>query len=129
MIKKSIKDEIKQYPNLYRYAVHFDKTKGESEKTGYLPFLVIWIRELLKQAGINDGRVPKLFDFDRYETREFFSWGHNSRYNHVFAKVVAADINFCLEVVLDIMYDMAGSGKQVIDTDAEKRVLFDMVRL
>lgn len=128
MIKKSIKDKIKQYPNLYRYAVHFDKTEGENEKAGYLPFLVVWLRELFNQAGIDDDQVPELFDFDEYETEEFFSWGHNSRYNHVFAEVVAADINFCLEVTLDIMRDMAEAGEQVIDTDAEKRILFYTVQ-
>ena len=127
MIKKSIKDKIKKYPNLYRYAVHFDKTEGESEKTGYLPFLVVWIRELFKQASIDDDQVPKLFDFDEYETEDFFSWGHNSRYSHVFSEAAAADINFCLSVVLDIISGLDEPDK-VVDTDAEKLVLFDTVQ-
>ena len=129
MIKKSIKDKIKQHPNLYRYAVHFDKTEGESEKTGYLPFLVVWIRELFKQAGVDDDQVPELFDFDEYETEDFFSWGHNSRYNHVFSEALAADINFCLGVVLDIMRGMAEAGKQVIDTDVERMILTEEVEM
>lgn len=102
-MKKSTKKKLENYPNLNRYAQHFEKTNGSSEDSGYLPYLVIWFRKLFREAGIEDDDVPSLCGFDEYEEEEFFSWGHNSRYNHVFSVWIENDIDFALSVAFSIM--------------------------
>ena len=105
MINSEIKKQLKDYPNLKKYALHFDKTGGMEEIPGYLPYLVIWFRQLFEKAGIDDGGVPELFGYDEYsdEAEDFWSWGHNSRYSNVFCGWLADDMDYTLNLAFDLM--------------------------
>lgn len=105
MIDLKIRKELKKYPNLRKYALHFDKTEGTAEKFGYLPFLVIWFRQLFQKTGIQDDEVPALFGYDdeSEDAQMFWSWGHNSRYNHIFSMWLEQDINYALMLIFDII--------------------------
>ena len=105
MIDAKIRKELKNYKNLRRYALHFDRTEGSAEQGGYLPYLVIWFRELFKKANIDDGQVPQLFGYDEDsdEAQDFWTWGHNSRYNHTFCVWLEQDIDYALNLAFDLM--------------------------
>ena len=102
-MKKETLKRLKEYPNLKKYAIHFEKTEGDSEITGYLPFVVIWFRELFEKAGIDDGQVPILFEMDNDTAEEFWSRGHNSRYANVFSWYLLSNLDFCIDIALQII--------------------------
>lgn len=102
--EKAIKDRLKMFPNLSRYVKNFEKSEGGNEKDSYLPYVVIWFRELLDKAGYEDS-VPELFGFDEDDTEEFYSWGHNSRWNHVFATWLETNMDFALEIAFNLIDD------------------------
>lgn len=119
MEKETLK-KLKNYPRLKKYAIHFEKTDGDSEIDGFLPFIVIWFRDLFKEAGINDGQVPIEFEMDEETSEEFWSWGHNSRYANVFSWYLLSNLDFCIDIALQIIdNDERLSG---FDADIEKRV-------
>lgn len=105
MINIELRRELKKYPNLRKYALHFARTEGDHEEQGYLPFLVIWFRELFKKAGISDDEVPMLFGYDEEsdDAQDFWSWGHNSRYNHTFSMWLEQDIDYAIGLIFDII--------------------------
>ena len=74
-------ETLKKYKHLYEYALHWIKTHG-SEHAGKLANITIWFREMLDKAGVDD--VSEYLGFTDAQTEEFYSWGHNSRWNHVF---------------------------------------------
>ena len=121
-MRKSTIEKLKNYPNLKKYARFFEKTEGDSEEEGFLPFVVIWFRQLFEKAGIDDGQVPMLFGYDEEsdEAQDFWSWGHNSRYNHNFSNWVLADIDFAVDVALQIIDN--NPKLKGFDADVEKRV-------
>ena len=120
-MKKETLKKIENFPNLKKYAIHFEKTEGDSEEAGFLPFIVIWFRRLFDKAGIDDGEVPMLFGYDEEsdEAQDFWSWGHNSRYNHCFSEWVLADIDFAVNLALEIIEN---NNLGNFDPDVEKRI-------
>ena len=119
-MRKETLQKLKDYPRLKKYAKHFEKTRGYSEIAGFLPFIVIWFRDLFKEAGINDGQVPIEFEMDEETSEEFWSWGHNSRYANVFKQYLLDNLDFCIDIALQIIdNDERLSG---FDSDVEKRV-------
>lgn len=112
MEKETLK-KLKDYPRLKKYATHFEKTRGDAEIAGYLPFIVIWFRDLFKKANIDDGEVPVLFEMDDETAEDFWSWGHNSRYANTFSWYLLSNLDFCVDIAL-----------QIIDND-ERLVGFD----
>lgn len=119
MEKETLK-KLKKYPRLKKYAIHFEKTEGDSEIGGYLPFVVIWFRDLFKKAQIDDGEVPVLFEMDDDTAEEFWSWGHNSRYANVFSWYILADLDFAINIALQIIDN--NPECKGFDSDVEKRV-------
>lgn len=119
MRKETLK-KLKSYPRLKKYAKHFEKTKGYSEIAGYLPFVVIWFRDLFKKANIDDGQVPILFEMDDETSEEFWSWGHNSRYANVFSLYLLSNLDFCIDIALQIIDNNPDCNG--FDADVEKRV-------
>ena len=119
-MEKETLEKLKGYPRLKKYAKHFEKTRGDSEIAGFLPFIVIWFRDLFKEAGIDDSQVPIEFEMDDDTAEEFWSWGHNSRYANVFAQYLLDNLDFCIDIALQIIdNDERLSG---FDANVEKRV-------
>ena len=124
--EKAIKDRLKMFSNLSRYVKHFEKTEGGNEKDSYLPYVVIWFRELLDKAGYEDD-APEVFGFDEDETEEFYSWGHNSRWNHVFATWLESNMDFALETAFDLidgdksLYDFDPNIEELVKQSEEER--------
>jgi len=110
---------IKDYPNLYDYYDHYIKTNGAREHEGCFPNLIIWIREALEE---NQYEVTSLFDMTKEDEEEFWSWGHNSRWNYVFAPMIYQYLidgdentrDWCVSVLLNIAEDYG-------DPDVEKK--------
>ena len=79
--------DISKYPNLERYYKHFEETNGQSERhDDSFPNLIIWIRLVVEPE--DEGKewtdVAQFFGFDEDDSEDFHSWGHNSRWAHVF---------------------------------------------
>lgn len=119
MEKETLK-KLKNYPNLKKYAKHFEKTRGDGEIAGFLPFVVIWFRDLFREAGIDDGQVPVEFEMDDETSEEFWSWGHNSRYANVFSWYLLSNLDFCIDIALQIIDNNERFGG--FDPDIEKKV-------
>ena len=102
-MRKETLQKLEKYPYLKEYALNFEKTRGDSEMAGYLPFIVIWFRDLFKKANIDDGEVPVLFEMDDETAEDFWSWGHNSRYANVFSWYILKDLDFAIDIVLQII--------------------------
>lgn len=119
MEKETLK-KLKNYPNFKKYSKHYEKTRGDSEIAGFLPFVVIWFRDLFREAGINDGQVPIVFEMDDETSEDFWSWGHNSRYANTFSWYLLSNLDFCVDIALQIIDNderLAG-----FDPDIEKKV-------
>lgn len=119
-MEKATLQKLKNYPRLKKYAIHFEKTDGDSEIGGYLPFVVIWFRDLFKLAKIDDGEVPVLFEMDDETAEDFWSWGHNSRYANTFSWYLLSNLDFCIDIALQIIDN--NSECSGFDSDVEKRV-------
>jgi len=102
-MEKETLQKLKDYPRLKEYALHFEKTRGDSEIAGYLPFIVVWFRDLFKKANIDDGEVPVLFEMDDETAEDFWSWGHNSRYANTFSWYLLPNLDFCVDIGLQII--------------------------
>ena len=120
-MRKETLEKLKNYPRLKKYATHFEKTSGDAEIAGYLPFVVIWFRDLFKRARIDDGEVPVLFEMDDDTAEDFWSWGHNSRYSNVFSWWILDDIDFAIDVALQIIENNKECSG--FDPDIRKKVM------
>ena len=93
-----ISDEIKQcldkYPKLKECVEEYIELNGCSKKQGYLPKLVVYVRCMRLDE-------PEFFGFDKEWTDEFYSWGHNSRYAHVFNPLLYDNLEEYLEAILE----------------------------
>lgn len=113
------RSRFQEYPNLMEYYDHYVKTDGAPEHKGCFPNLIIWIREAL---GENQYDVIDLFNMTKEDEEEFCSWGHNSRWNHVFAPMIYQFLieddedlhDWCVGVIL-------GIAEEYGDPDVEKK--------
>lgn len=99
-IKNEIKKQLENYKNLSKYAFHFEKQPYEPEHPGHLNNLIIWFRETLDNAGVDD--VASYFGWDDETAEDFYTWGHNSRWAHTFYSYLINNINDALEIALDL---------------------------
>lgn len=127
MIDLKIRKELKKYPNLRKYALHFDRTEGTAEEGGFLPFFVIWFRRLFDKTGIEDDQVPALFGYDDEsdEANDFWNWGHNSRYANVFSCWLEQDIDYALRLIFELIeqYKLDGFDpdiKEIVEKDKQE---------
>lgn len=120
-MEKETLQKLKNYPRLKKYATHFEKTRGDSEIAGYLPFVVIWFRDLFKKAQIDDSEVPVLFEMDDETAEDFWSWGHNSRYANTFSWYLLSNLDFCIDIVLQIIDN--NPECKGFDPDIRKKVI------
>jgi len=96
-------EKLEKYPNLKKYSLSFEKTGGREEVDGFLPYLVIWFRDLFEKAGIDDSEVPIICDMDDETAEDFWSWGHNSRYANTFTYWLVSDVDFAVNMALEII--------------------------
>lgn len=73
--------KLDQFPYLKEYLTHYYETGGESEKAGLLPKFIVWIRDILDGTDIDPAQF---FDMDEETAEDFYTWGHNSRWNITF---------------------------------------------
>lgn len=74
----------KKWEYLESYIESYKKNGGIGELPGLLPKLVIYFRYAFEKLGIYDSYVPIFFSWDEYNTEDFLTWGHNSRWAHTF---------------------------------------------
>ena len=97
--KNPLFKDLKKYKNLYKYAKHF-LIHQEAEHGRYLPNLIIWFRDVLDRAGVED--VPAYFGWDEDMAVDFWSWGHNSRWNHTFSIYLESEPKEALEHAISL---------------------------
>lgn len=93
-ISDETKKRLEQYPRLKECVEEYIELDGESKKQGYLPKLVVYVRDMELDE-------PEFFGFDKEWTDEFYSWGHNSRYVHVFNPLLYENLDEYLEAILE----------------------------
>lgn len=93
-ISDEIKKRLEQYPKLKECVEEYIELDGDSKKPGYLPKLVVYVRCMELDE-------PEFFRFDEELADEFYSWGHNSRYAHVFNPLLYENLNEYLEAILE----------------------------
>jgi len=91
-------DELDKYPHLTEAVKHYEDTDGDSEHKGCLPNLIVWIRQVLPL----DIDPAEYFEMDDETAEDFYSWGHNSRWNHTFRDVLESDFEFCVRKCIDL---------------------------
>ena len=91
-------DKLNKYPNLTKAVKHYEDTDGDSEHEGYLPNLIVWIRQVLPI----DIDPAEYFEMDDETAEDFYSWGHNSRWNHTFRDWLDSGFEFCVEKCIDL---------------------------
>ena len=93
-ISEEVKQYLDKYPRLKECVEEYIELNGGSKKEGYLPKLVVYVRCMRLDE-------PEFFGFDREWTDEFYSWGHNSRYAHVFNPLLHDNLEEYLEAILE----------------------------
>ena len=93
-ISEEIKNRLDKYPRLKECVEEYVELNGDSKKQGYLPKLVVYVRCM----GLDE---PEFFGFDKEWADEFYSWGHNSRYVHVFNPLLYDNLEEYLEAILE----------------------------
>lgn len=88
---------------LNEYVESYKKNQGVSEIPGFLPKLIVYFREALDKLGLNDGNVPEMFDWDDDTAEDFFTWGHNSRWNHTFGCYLDDNLEEYVQILKDTM--------------------------
>lgn len=94
---------MKKYKYLHQYVRNFLRNEGCSEHPQYLPLVVIYFREALDKLHIPDDEVPSIFGWDDETADDFFSWGHNSRWNHTFSCMLYANIDEYVDLLKKLM--------------------------
>lgn len=87
---------MQQYPNLEKVVNDFIKNDGQNPKRGYLTDLTVYIRRL----NIDE---PGVFHWDAITEDEFYSWGHNSRYANVLEPILINDLDYHVNIILDLL--------------------------
>lgn len=106
--------ELKKYINVYNYYCYFYNTMGDSEKIGFLPFLIIWFRYQFEKAEISDYEVCKICEFTKDEEEDFLSWGHNSRYAHTYRRWCLNNKEKVIDLILDLIKRNNGYDPEII---------------
>ena len=93
-ISDETKKRLEQYPKLKECVEEYIELNGSSKKPEYLPKLVVYVRCMRLDE-------PEFFGFDEEWTDEFYSWGRNSRYVHVFNPLLRDNLEEYLEAILE----------------------------
>lgn len=91
--------DLKKHKNLYQYFKYWLLNQC-AEHDRYLPNLVIWFREIFDRAGIDD--VPEYLGWDADMAEDFWSWGHNSRWNHTFSVWLECEPEDAMKCAIDL---------------------------
>ena len=95
--------DISKYPNLERYYKHFEETNGKSERNDdSFPNFIIWIRLVVEPEEGEWTSPPAFFEFDEEDAEEFYSWGHNSRWAHVFLPFAIHNMELVKEKCIEL---------------------------
>jgi len=81
ILNQKVKDQLANYPNLKKYVEHYAKTNGEPEKEECISNLVYYFKLQCLNHNLNEAKV---FKWDNKTYRDFYSWGHNSRWANTF---------------------------------------------
>lgn len=121
---KDILARLEKHPFLKKYVNNYIDTEGGRENGEYLPDLVVWFRFMFRALGIED--IPEVLGWDEEMTEEFWSWGHNSRWNHVFDCWLEADVEDSVKVAFEIMDEYGQSGFDCdVETEVKKEIEAD----
>lgn len=91
--------ELEQYPNLKQAVEHFYDTDGKPEHERCLPNLIVWIRCVLDKANED---AAEYFDMPENAKEEFWSWGHNSRWDNTFWWYLDRHFCWCVGLCIDL---------------------------
>lgn len=94
---------MEKYHYLRKYVKHWKETH-EPEHDGKLANLTIWFREVFARAGISDSELPEYLEWSDCVTEEWDSWGHNSRWRHVFENWYLID---CIDDAVELAKTLA----------------------
>ena len=95
--------DISKYPNLERYYKHFEETNGKSERNDNgFPNFIIWIRLVVEPEEGEWTDPAKFFELDDDDAEDFNSWGHNSRWAHVFLPFALHNMEFVKEKCIEL---------------------------
>ena len=83
--KKSM-ERLNKFPGLKSVVEKFIASDGLHIYPGVLCDLTVYIRIL----GLDE---PFFFGWNKYDTEEFYSWGHNSRYSNVLEPMLCCNLN------------------------------------
>lgn len=78
---------------------------GSERSSRYLPKLIIYFRQAFEKLGIDDNIVPNFFGWDKETGEDFWSWGHNSRWNHTFDSMLSGDTDDYVELLKQKMIE------------------------
>jgi len=84
-LSKRTLSRLDNYPQLKLAVNKFIKCDGY-EGSGLLTDLTVYIRKL-------EVDEPSLFDWSYFDSEDFYSWGHNSRYAHVLEPMLYHNLN------------------------------------
>jgi len=96
-ISEQTKQELKRYPELERVANSFIGLEGQSEDPRFLPDLIVYWRCMKEKYHLKEHRV---FDWDEDTAKDFYTWGHNSRYAHTFWAVLADNPDYYISAMI-----------------------------
>lgn len=122
---KNIFGRLKKHPFLKQYVNSYIKNDGMSEIAGYLPYLVIWFRRMFEKCGIEDDNIPDICGWDNDTAEEFWSWGHNSRWNNVFRTWLEGGVEDPVRIAFETMDEF---GNPDFDCDTETEVKMEVKR-
>lgn len=94
--------ELDKYPHLRTYFTRYVESDGASENPNYLPCLIVWIRMAMDAAGTDPAAF---FEMDEETAEDFYSWGHNSRWNNTFRSYLDSDYEFALRKCIELAQD------------------------
>ena len=95
--------DISKYPNLERYYRHFEETNGKSERNDdSFPNLIVWIRLVVEPEDGEWTDPAQFFELDEDDAEDFHSWGHNSRWAHVFLPFALHNMDLVKEKCIEL---------------------------
>lgn len=99
ILNQKIKDQLENYPNLKKYVEHYIETNGEPENEGCISNLVYYFKLQCLNHNLNEAKV---FKWDNRTYRDFYSWGHNSRWAHTFDSYLHNNFQDAVEIGINL---------------------------
>lgn len=99
-IPKELFEALRKHKHLFKYAKQFCKYHRATDGKGHYTSLIVWFRDRFDAAGIND--VAEYLDWDDEMAEDFYSWGSNSRWGHVFSPWLYDNTDEALSIALNL---------------------------